>query len=151
MTTPTATRTLTVRQPWAWAIARGHKDIENRSWTTRYRGPIAIHAAKHWDTDREATLRAVVYQIREQGGALPATLDDDLPYSDTGLIIATVNLVGICTASLDGDTCDCGPWAMPGHAHWRLENAQVYPEPTPATGRLGLWEFPAAGTEGATS
>jgi hypothetical protein len=42
MTTPTATRTLTVRQPWAWAIARGHKDIENRSWTTRYRGPIAI-------------------------------------------------------------------------------------------------------------
>jgi hypothetical protein len=30
---------LSVRQPWAWAIVSGYKDVENRSWPTNYRGP----------------------------------------------------------------------------------------------------------------
>lgn len=38
-------KAITVHQPWATAIARGSKMIETRSWRTRYRGPIAIHAA----------------------------------------------------------------------------------------------------------
>lgn len=39
-------RILSVRQPWAFAIARGWKPIENRSWPTDYRGPLLIHASK---------------------------------------------------------------------------------------------------------
>jgi len=39
-------KALTVRQPWAWAIVHAGKDIENRNWPTKYRGQIAIHAAK---------------------------------------------------------------------------------------------------------
>ncbi len=38
-------KALTVRQPWAWALMEGGKDIENRKWATTYRGPLAIHAA----------------------------------------------------------------------------------------------------------
>ena len=37
---------LSIRQPWAWAICHAGKDIENRSWQTKYRGLICIHAAK---------------------------------------------------------------------------------------------------------
>jgi hypothetical protein len=37
---------LSIRQPWAWAIINAGKDIENRSWPTKLRGPICIHAAK---------------------------------------------------------------------------------------------------------
>jgi len=37
-------RALSIRQPWAWLIVNGHKDIENRSWRTNYRGPFFIHA-----------------------------------------------------------------------------------------------------------
>jgi hypothetical protein len=37
---------LTLTQPWATLIAIGAKRIETRSWSTSYRGPIAIHAAK---------------------------------------------------------------------------------------------------------
>lgn len=37
-------KALTVRQPWASLIAAGVKTIETRSWSTRYRGPLAIHA-----------------------------------------------------------------------------------------------------------
>jgi hypothetical protein len=36
----------TVKEPWASLIASGAKRVENRSWRTRHRGPLAIHAAK---------------------------------------------------------------------------------------------------------
>lgn len=37
---------ITLTQPWATLMALGCKTIETRSWSTRFRGPIAIHAAK---------------------------------------------------------------------------------------------------------
>lgn len=37
---------LSIRQPWAWLIINGFKDIENREWATNFRGPFLIHAAK---------------------------------------------------------------------------------------------------------
>ncbi|EOL8937010.1 ASCH domain-containing protein [Cronobacter dublinensis] len=38
-------KAISIRQPWAWLIVNGYKDIENRSWRTKYRGPVLIHAA----------------------------------------------------------------------------------------------------------
>lgn len=37
---------LSIRQPWAWAILHAGKDIENRDWATRFRGPFLVHAGK---------------------------------------------------------------------------------------------------------
>ena len=39
-------KALTILQPWASLIACGAKKIETRSWPTKYRGPLAIHAGK---------------------------------------------------------------------------------------------------------
>lgn len=39
-------KALSVRQPWAWLIVNGYKNIENRSWPTRFRGRVLIHASK---------------------------------------------------------------------------------------------------------
>jgi len=39
-------KALSVRQPWAWAILYAGKRIENRTWSTNYRGPLLIHAAR---------------------------------------------------------------------------------------------------------
>lgn len=39
-------KAITIWQPWASAIAHGLKGIETRSWGTKYRGLLAIHAAK---------------------------------------------------------------------------------------------------------
>ena len=52
---------LTIRAPWAWAIAEGWKRVENRSWATKFRGRIAIHAAvsKESDADAAATFAAL--------------------------------------------------------------------------------------------
>lgn len=45
---------LSVRQPCAWLIAAGHKDIENRTWKHSFRGEFLIHAGKTWDTGARA-------------------------------------------------------------------------------------------------
>lgn len=39
-------KALSIKQPWAWLIVEGFKTIENRSWPTRQRGTILIHAGK---------------------------------------------------------------------------------------------------------
>jgi hypothetical protein len=40
-------RALSLRQPWAWLVVNGYKDIENRSWRTNHRGPLLIHASSN--------------------------------------------------------------------------------------------------------
>ena len=142
-------KALTVRQPWAWAIARGHKPIENRGWSTPHRGPLAIHSALRPDDEGEDALRFVRDTVRAAGGQLPARLADDAPYCIGGLVLAVVDLTDICTRSQHQHfaaydlACDCGPWAQPGQAHWRLIRPRVLAEPVAARGRLSLWDCEA--------
>jgi len=37
---------LSIRQPWAWLIMNAGKNIENRTWPTRFRGWFFVHASK---------------------------------------------------------------------------------------------------------
>ena len=46
-------KALTLRPHWAWLVVNGHKDIENRSWQTRRRGRIWIHASSSKVTKAE--------------------------------------------------------------------------------------------------
>lgn len=39
-------KAITLTQPYATLVSLGMKKIETRSWSTNYRGPLAIHAAK---------------------------------------------------------------------------------------------------------
>lgn len=39
-------RTLSIMQPWASLLAEGVKTVELRSWSTRYRGSILVRASK---------------------------------------------------------------------------------------------------------
>lgn len=43
-------KALSIQQPWAWAILNG-KDIENRTWPTRFTGKFFIHTGKKFDHD----------------------------------------------------------------------------------------------------
>lgn len=42
-------KALSICQPWAWLIVMGHKDVENRSWYTPYRGKFLVHTGKTFD------------------------------------------------------------------------------------------------------
>ncbi|WP_200911678.1 ASCH domain-containing protein [Teredinibacter purpureus] len=42
-------KAISIKQPWAWCIVHGLKPVENRSWKTKLRGRVLIHAGKKFD------------------------------------------------------------------------------------------------------
>lgn len=42
-------KVITIKQPFATLIAKGYKEYEFRTWKTKYRGDILIHAGKGVD------------------------------------------------------------------------------------------------------
>jgi len=83
-TTKPVVNYLSIRQPMAWAIIAGHKDIENREWPTNIRGRILIHAGKstQWFDDYCAFIR--------KKGVKKIPSKEDL---DFGVIIGSVEIV----------------------------------------------------------
>jgi hypothetical protein len=114
------------------------KDVENRTWGTDYRGPLAIHAGKEWDRQGMQACRSVLedYKVVEPGVQV-----GDRHLLATGAIVAVVDLVGIC----DDGRCRCSGWGAIGFKHWKLRNARPLTEPIPASGRLGLWDINLGG------
>ena len=118
---------LTVKQPWAFAIFLG-KTVENRSWPTRYRGPLLIHAGTRPDG---GGLR----RIHEIAGDW--IVPDNLNHPDYSwsAIIGRVDLVA-CQR-------DTGlQWGEPGMYHWVLSDSWLFDKPIPWTGRQGLFNVP---------
>lgn len=114
---------LTIRQPWLAAILAGDKRVENRSWPTKYRGFIALHAARA--LSREGRDDPLVQAVLARPGA---------PALTTGALVATARIT-----DCHRDIGCCRPWGQPGLYHWTLADVRPLPEPIPATGRLGLW------------
>lgn len=100
-------RILTVRQPWAWAIIHGGKDVENRvrNIAGAYRGPVAIHVAR---TEDRFPLRgpiwdAAIAAVEAAGGETHervfmwnlGTPDPRRWLYDHGHIIGVVDLVAV--------------------------------------------------------
>lgn len=96
---------LSVRQPWAWLIVSGFKDIENRSWCPRYRGPLLIHAGA---SAPDFTFDVIEDIEKRHGIVLPGTL------RGAG-IVGVVDLV-------DCLECHNSPWYQEGAFAWVLAN-----------------------------
>jgi hypothetical protein len=123
-----AMKALTVKQPWAWLIMGGYKDVENRARPTNHRGPLAIHVSKR--IAKDAFDLMPVPEIAPWGSALLA-LSPKL--GEFGNVIGTVDLVDCVRDSPS-------PWALDDHWHWLLAQPRLL-TPVPAKGRLGLWEW----------
>jgi hypothetical protein len=81
-------KTLSIRQPWAWAICNAGKDIENRNWYTNYRGPILIHASKSIDKTG--------YEFLETRNIIPPLAN----VIDRGGIVGYAEIINCVTSSL---------------------------------------------------
>ena len=139
-------KALSVMQPWATLIALGAKRIETRSWSTHHRGPLAIHASGRMN--RDALLSLHEQRIREalaaggyREGSGPTSNPFGLPL---GALLAVVTLVDIQRIP-QGNIPDepertFGDYA-PGRFAWIIEDVRPLPEPVPAKGRLGLWQW----------
>ena len=55
-------KALSIKQPWAWAILQLGKDVENRTWSTNFRGFFLIHASKTLDKKGYEYLEWVISQ-----------------------------------------------------------------------------------------
>jgi len=115
-------KAISIRQPFAWLIAQGSKNIENRTWTTPYRGSVLIHAGRHVDPGLLAQFNLAV---KEQNPGTPA------PLVHIGGIIGIVDLVDIVTTS-DNEWFN-GPYG------WVLANARPL-EFHPCAGKLGIFD-----------
>ena len=129
-------RGVSVRQPWAWAIARGHQPVLNRATDTGYRGPVAIYAS--FRVDLESFESDVVRH------AVSTSWDAADPVAAIGGIVAVVSLTGVCAAAVSGSPCGCGEWARPGAYHWRLADPRPLRWPVLAVGQADLWELAPA-------
>lgn len=133
---------LTVKQPYASAIAYGDKRVENRTWTTAYRGLLAIHAGRgvEWDA-RPAAWTAAGLAFYD-GGPRKAWRDS-LPL---GVVIAVADLTDIHpryrVCNPGGPVTVCTPWSAWGQCHWVLGSVRPLAEPVPCKGALGLWRLP---------
>ena len=55
-------KALTIKQPWATLIMQGDKRFEFRSWQTKYRGDLLIHAGKGIDKEAMKRLENIFQQ-----------------------------------------------------------------------------------------
>ena len=115
-------RALSIRQPWAWLIVNGHKDIENRTWSTRFRGRVYIHAGRRVVPDDFPEQREY---LRQSGIVLPP----DMP---RGATVGQATIVD-CVSACDSPWF-CGPYGFV------LSGPVTYPEPIPYRGRLGFFQ-----------
>lgn len=143
-------KALTLTQPWATLVAIGAKQYETRSWSTAYRGPLAIHAAKGWKRDdwelcEEEPFAAILSASRRYPKAIYEPKEDRklLPL---GVIVATAQLVACVRTEDFGSVPDpersFGNYE-PGRFVWVLENVQRIEGPL-VKGSLGLWEWRTA-------
>jgi hypothetical protein len=140
-------KALSLTQPWATLIAIGAKRIETRSWSTSYRGPIAIHAAKGMPRDcREFAYADPAGQVLNDAGILLGGDCRDLP---RGALVALATLTGIArtediiawSQGLLRHEIDFGDYS-PGRFGWVLADVVALQAPIPCKGALGLWDVP---------
>ncbi len=143
-------KAITLYQPWATLVAIDAKKIETRSWYTKYRGPLAIHAStnkrfakmtsKDYICGNEPFCSVLEEACKESFGLW--AIWDFMPF---GAVIA------IC----DLEECwkiDSGPLLIskqekafgdytPGRFMWMLENTNKLDYPILIKGKMGLWEW----------
>ena len=125
-------KVLSIKEPWASLIMNGTKKIETRSWKTKYRGEIYIHAS----LSKAKITKPEVYELIK-----------DMNFK-CGYIICKCNLVD-CIYMTDEYVNDmktnhyeeyiCGHYEV-GRYAWILEDVKVI-EPIKAKGKLGLWNY----------
>lgn len=119
-------KALSFRQPWAELVLQGHKTMDLRTYTTHYRGRLAIHASQTVERD--------------------SCLQHDLEPADcqTGGVVGTVELVDV--APLDEAAYEAhrdehlaGRRYRPGLYGWILADPERLPQMVPARGRTNLF------------
>jgi len=146
-------KVISLLQPWASLSVLGHKKIETRSWNTKYRGELLIHASAR----KSAELRGIMLDFQQEFFHLNLPRFEDLPF---GAIIGKVNLIDTfqfnavrgmiqnnMSCFIAGNKVEFSERELafgdysPGRYGWLLSDPVIFEKPIPAKGKLGLWDF----------
>ena len=151
-------KVLSVKNPFAYLILQGGKDVENRTWTTDYRGRLYIHVSGDTlpfltdepnltddyarklevflDTLAEYYSKCDIEKGTTAESFMNAVIDNpELWLLKSQSIIGYVDLVDIIQNS-------SSPWSIEGQYHWILKNPTLLENPIrQVKGRLGLWNY----------
>ncbi len=147
-------KALSIKQPWASLIAHCIKDIENRTWATKHRGTIYIHASGK-PSFNNLTLNLTHDQIDQMVLGDFCQLDSRSIAYPKSAIIGTVDIVDCVTnhssiwaeKSFINVTANELPFKEEKEPdfiiyNWVLANPVLFDEPIlNVKGRLSLWEF----------
>lgn len=137
-------------QPWATLVAIGAKEIETRSWSTSYRGVIAIHAAKGFPghcqrlcsgTPFYEALKGISPRRLPRGVILAVAEIRDVMPTEEMVRLWRSHDMGRVPNYHDDREQKFGDYSE-GRYAWRLMNVRRLVEPVPCKGALGLWTVP---------
>ena len=123
-------KVLSIREPWASLIIEGYKEYEFRSWKTKYKGKILIHASL--GVENNNLNRFKDYNININPGYIigEAILEECIEVTDD--------------FEKELYKKDKIVYAKSEHKRvyaWKLSNVKKYDEPIRAKGKLGLWNY----------
>ena len=157
-------KVISLLQPWASLVVLGHKKIETRSWNTKYRGELLIHASvgkKYKSIPADDPLYNHYHLLFAKNKMQPI---EHLPY---GAIIGKVNLIDtesinqfeipknnrfIKMELFDDKPTDSFEYELteqelafgdysPNRFGWLLSDPVLFDKPIPAKGQLGIWNW----------
>ena len=135
-------KALTLYDPWATLVVLGEKQYETRSWSTSYRGPLAIHVSKSFtgemaDLCHTEPFRSVLVELED--------------WPRLGCIIGTVELERCWRMDkyrgpeflpeVSEKERAFGDWSY-GRWAWPLSSPRLLAAPIPCRGHQGLWTVP---------
>lgn len=148
-------KALTIAPHYASLIANSHKQIETRSWPTKYRGFVLIHAS----ASMKKKYVDEYYNNNSIAKALKSNRQNkthlQLP---KGVIVAVAELYDckrmvytlgreesgefnfLPMQNFNTDEYNFGYYEQ-GRYAWLLRNVQKFVQPLPAKGQLGLWNL----------
>lgn len=134
--TPPPAFAISVRQPWAWLIVNGYKNVENRTWRRNFTGPIAIHASQKIDVEAQQAMFQGLHPVDSDfhlpPGCAERFIEDTRSKPMLGGLVGVAEITG-CVSDLDS------PWFV-GPYGFTLDNAR--PGPFVAMpGKLGIFRI----------
>lgn len=123
-------KALTIWQPYAQAFALGLKKYETRSWPTKHRGKIALHASVK-------PLSAELKSLSEKYNIKDLLFGQVIIIADlTDCILITEDFIKAQSQT----EIDFGDWRI-GRYAWKLENIRPLTKPQKISGKQGLWNW----------
>lgn len=122
-------KVLTLRQPWATLVSEGIKRYEFRSWETKYRGKVLIHAGAGIDKEDMKKYKNVNLEFPSKKILAVVEIEDCLELDEelNNKIISENNIA-------------YGNKVRTGYA-WKLNNIKKINYDKEVNGQLGLWNI----------